>query len=116
MSENEKIDELLTKIKSLSDRAKSTRAQFGSPLVDRLFDRVDKLSSRLPQGNGTHSQQLPQPQEAKISCPKCGVQAVQGAHFCSGCGFDFQAEQRRQQREDDERQKLERFSKMGVTS
>lgn len=117
-SQNQKIDELLLKVKALGQRVKSTRDSFGQPVADRLLDRLNKLSSRLPQGDGeSHNQQPqqpPQPEEAKISCPKCGVQAVQGVHFCSSCSFDFEAEKRRQQREQFEREKCERASRVGV--
>jgi len=114
MAENqEKIDELVTKLKALGQRVKSTRDGFGNPLVDRVFERLNRISAKLP-NNGHAASQLPQPEEAKISCPKCGVQAVQGVHFCSSCSFDFEAEQRRQQREQFEREKCERASRVGV--
>jgi hypothetical protein len=115
-SDKEKIDELLLKLKTLGDRAKTTRAQFGSPLVDRLFDRVDKLSSRLPQGNGdSRSQQQPPQQPPLKVCPKCGKTYFEDVSFCT-CGFSFEGEKRRQERAEEERERLERASKMGVIS
>lgn len=117
MAENqEKLDELLAKIKSLSGKVKTTRAQFGSPLVDRVLERVGRISEKLPQHDGGSNprQQPQQPQESALVCPKCGVLALQGSHFCSSCGFDFEAEQRRQVKEGFEREKLERAARVGV--
>jgi hypothetical protein len=111
-NQNQKVDELLQKLKSLGDRAKSTRSQLGSPLVDRLFDRVDKLSSRLPQNGDSRPQQPPQ--EPTLACPKCGVLALSGSHFCSKCGFDFEEEQRQQAKAAFEREKIERAGRVGV--
>ncbi len=115
-TDKEKIDELLLKLRSLGDRAKSTRAQFGAPLLDRVLERVGRISEKLPQHNGDSKPRQPEPEEAKISCPKCGVQAVQGANFCNACGLSFQEERRRQQREEIEREKCERTSRIGITS
>lgn len=113
--QNEKMDELFLKLKSLGERAKQARASLGSPLVDRVFERVNRISAKLP--NDGHAQQSQQPaQEVKISCPKCGLAAAQETHFCSSCGFNFQEERRRRQREEVERETLERNSKMGVVS
>ena len=115
-SDREKIDELITKVRGLGEKVNSTRAELGSPLIDRIFERVSRISAKLPAGNGNShpQQQLPQPQEAKISCPKCGVQALQGSHFCSSCSFDFSAEARRQLKEGFEREKLERSARTGI--
>jgi ribosomal protein L37E len=113
-SDKQKIDELLIKLRSLGDRAKTTRAQFGAPVLDRVLERVGRISQKLPQHDGgSNPQQPPQPQEVK-TCPKCGLQAVQGSHFCSDCGFDFSAEARRQLKESFEREKLERSSRVGI--
>ena len=119
MSDREKIDELLLKLRSLGDRAKSTRAQFGSPLVDRALERLNRISAKLPSGNGHAVNQQPQQQpqqEPKVVCPRCGKTALEDIAFCSGCGFSFQQERRRQQREEIEKEKLERASRMGVIS
>lgn len=115
-SQNQKFDELLQKLRSLGEKAKTTRTRLGTPLVDRVFDRVDKLSSRVAQHDGDSNprQQPQQPQELTLVCPKCGVLAVQGAHFCSACGFDFSAEARRQLKEGFEREKLERSARTGI--
>jgi len=118
MAENqsEKMDELFNKLRGLADRAKSTRAQLGAPLVDRALERLTKISAKLPNdGHAQQSQQQPQqPQESTLVCPKCGVLALQGSHFCSSCGFDFSAEARQQLKESFEREKLERNSRIGV--
>jgi len=115
--DKEKIDELFLKLRSLGDRAKSTRAQLGSPLVDRIFERVNRISAKLPVGNGdSRSQQPVQAQEPRVVCPRCGKTFLEDIAFCSGCGFSFQEERRKQQREEIEREKLERASRMGVIS
>ncbi|MCJ7424114.1 hypothetical protein MUP01_07585 [Candidatus Bathyarchaeota archaeon] len=115
-TQNQKIEELLDKIKTLGNRAKEVRSSFGQPVQDRLLDRLNKLSSRLPQHNGGSNpqQQLQTPQVPKLVCPKCGQSFVEDISFCSGCGFDFSAEKRRQLKEGFEREKLERNSRMGV--
>ena len=110
---NEKIDELITKLKALGQKVKNSRDDFGQPLADRVGTRLDRLLTRLPQHNGDSKPQQP-PQEPTLVCPKCGVLALQGAHFCSSCGFDFSAEARRQLKEGFEREKLERGARVGV--
>jgi len=118
MAENqsEKMDELFNKLRGLADRAKSTRAQLGAPLVDRALERLTKISAKLPNnGHAQQSQQQPQqPQESTLVCPKCGVLALQGSHFCSRCGFDFEEEQRQQAKAAFEREKIERAGRVGV--
>jgi ribosomal protein L37E len=114
MAESQKFDELIAKLKAFGEKLKSARDGFGSPVTDRVATRLDKLLTRLPQHDGgSNPQQPPQPQEVK-TCPKCGLQAVQGSHFCSDCGFDFSAEARRQLKESFEREKLERGSRVGI--
>jgi len=116
-SQNQKVDEFMQKLKSLGDRAKQARSSLGSPIVDRLLDRVSKVSNRLPpDGHAPQEAQREPQQEAKISCPKCGVQAAQGSNFCVSCGFDFQEAARQRAREGFEREKLERSGRMGVIS
>jgi ribosomal protein L37E len=116
--DKEKIDELLGKIKTLGNRAKEARSSFGSPLVDRALERLTKISAKLPSNGDSRLQSRPQqpsqPEEPRISCPKCGKTFFEDPSFCSGCGFPFLEERRRRQREDDERERLQRFSKMGV--
>jgi len=113
--DKEKIDELFLKLRSLGDRAKSTRAQLGSPLVDRIFERVNRISAKLPVGNGdSRSQQPVQAQEPRVVCPRCGKIYLETFAFCSGCGFSFQEVQRKQAREELERERLERTSGLGV--
>lgn len=117
MAENQqKINELITKLKALGQKVKSTRDDFGSPLIDRVLQRVGKISQNLPGNGENRPQQPPQPQEPKVVCPRCGKTFLEDAPFCSGCGFDFQAEQRRQQREQFDREKLERGSKFGIAT
>lgn len=112
-NQNEKVDELITKLKSLGQRVKSSRDEIGTPLGDRLGTRLTKLLSRFPAGNGTSAVNQ-QPQEAKLVCPRCGLETVKGAHFCSGCGFDFEGEERRRQREEFEQAKIVRNGQMGI--
>jgi len=115
-SENhEKIDELLLKLRSLGDRAKSTRAQLGSPLVDRVLERVNRISAKLPVGNGdSRSQQPVQAQEPRVVCPRCGKTYLETIAFCSGCGFSFEEARRKQEREQIEGEKIERTGRMGI--
>jgi ribosomal protein L37E len=120
-SQNQKVDELLQKLKSLGARAKEARSSLGSPIADRLLDRLGKVSNRLPPGNNGHDPQQAQqaqqqPQEATISCPKCGTHALQGSHYCSACAFDYSEESQKQLRQKIEREALERSAKMGVAS
>ena len=114
-SDKEKVDQLFAKLKSLGDRAKSTRAQFGSPLVDRVLERVGRISQKLPQHNGNSQPQQPQ-QEPKVVCvcPQCGKAFLEDIAFCSGCGFSFQEQRRKQQHEELEREKLVRTSTMSI--
>ena len=115
----EKMDQLFSKLKALGEKAKQARASFGSPLVDRVFERVTKMSAKLPPGNNGHAPQEAQrepQQEAKISCPKCFKQLAQDVRFCEKCGFDFGEESRKQMRQQIERESLERSAKMGVIS
>jgi ribosomal protein L37E len=118
--QTEKMDELFGKLKALGEKAKQARSSLGSPIADRLLDRITKISNHLPPGNNGHanqqSQQPQQPEPAMLSCPKCGTHALQGSNFCASCGFDFQEEARRQLREGFEREKLERSGRMGVIS
>jgi len=112
-TQNQKVDELLQKLKSLGERAKEARSSFGQPLADRLLDRLNKVTNRLPSGNGdSRSQQQPQ-SEVRRTCPKCGRSFNEDVNFCN-CGFDFSAEARRQLKESFEREKLERNSRLGV--
>jgi len=112
--DKEKIDELLGKLRGLADRAKSTRTQLGSPLVDRALERLNRISAKLPSGNGDSR---PQPPEIpRRTCPKCGQSFAEDIAFCSSCGFDFKAEQRRQQRAEEETRRLERGSRTSVIS
>jgi ribosomal protein L37E len=109
-NQNQKLDELVQKLKDLGQRLKSTREGFGSPLTDRIFERVNRISAKLPSGNGnSHPQQPPQPQEPKVVCPRCGKTFLEEIAFCSGCGFDFSAEARRQLKEG-----FERGARVGV--
>jgi len=113
-SQNQKLDELFLKLRSLGDKAKSARAQLGEPILDRLLSRASKSLTRFGDGNGVQRQQPPQPQPPGRICPRCGVQAVQEARFCSSCAFDFQAQESSERRRREEEERLERFSKMGV--
>ena len=114
-SENhEKIEELLSKVKSLGQRVRSTRDSLGEPVLSRVFDRLNKLSNRLPVGNGDRSQPPVQAQEPRVVCPRCGKIYLETFAFCSGCGFSFQEVQRKQAREQLERENLERTSGIGV--
>lgn len=113
-SQNQKIDELLSKVKTLGSRVKEVRSSFGEPIMDRILSRANKNLARFGDGNGVQTQPPPQPQEPKLVCPKCGKIFLEDVPFCSGCAFPFLEEKHRRQREDDERQRLERFSKMGV--
>jgi hypothetical protein len=113
--DKEKIDELLGKLRGLADRAKSTRTRLGTPLVDRVFDRVDKLSSRLPQGDGDSHNQQSQPQTPLKVCPKCGHSFSEDVDFCN-CGFSFREERRRQERAEEETRRLERNARASVIS
>jgi len=115
MGESQKVDELLQKLKSLGDRAKSTRSQLGSPLVDRVLERVGRISEKLPQHNGDSNPRQPQqPQEPKVVCPKCGHSFSEDIAFCSTCGFSFQEQKREQAKAVFEREKIERGSRVGV--
>ena len=115
--QTEKMDQLFGKLKALGERAKQARSSFGSPIADRLLDRVTKISAKLPPNNGhAQTQTQTQQQEATISCPKCFKQLAQGVRFCENCGFDFQEESRKQMRALVERENLERAGKMGVIS
>jgi len=111
-NQNQKLDELIAKLKAFGQKVKSTRDGFGQPLADRVGTRLDRL---LTQHNGdSNPRQAQQPPQETLVCPKCGVLALQGSHFCSSCGFDFEAEQRRQVKEGFEREKLERAARVGV--
>jgi hypothetical protein len=113
MAESQKIEELFAKVRSIADKAKSTRAQLGEPILDRILSRANRTLTRLGDGNGMVQQ--PQPQTPLKVCPKCGRPFFEDVSFCN-CGFSFQEEKRRQQREEIEREKLERGSRMGVVS
>lgn len=117
-ADKEKIDELITKVRGLGEKVKSTRAELGSPLIDRIFERVNRISAKLPAGNGhaVNQQQPPQPQEPKVVCPRCGRTFLEDIAFCSGCGFSFQEQRRKQQRAELEKEKCERDARMGVVS
>ena len=115
MGESQKVDELLQKLKSLGDRAKSTRSQLGSPLVDRLFDRVDKLSSRLPQNGDSRSQQQPPQAEVRRTCPKCGRSFSEDVAFCN-CGYSFRAQEIEERHQREDRERLERNSRASIIS
>jgi hypothetical protein len=113
----EKFDELLTKLRTLGSRAKGIRAQVSEPVLDRILARANKNLARFGDGNGVQRpqpQQAQQPQEPTLVCPKCGVLALPGSHFCSSCGFDFEEEQRQQAKAVFEREKIERGSRVGV--
>jgi len=118
MTENqEKLDELLTKIKSLSGKVKTTRAQFGNPLVDRVLERVGRISQKLPAGNGHAVNQQPQQPQSMIACPKCNqVQNSPALNYCQSCGHDFRAEERQAKRREEEVERLERSARLGVVS
>jgi len=117
--QTEKMDQLFSKLKALGEKAKQARSSLGSPIADRLLDRLGKVSNRLPpgnNGNGQQAQAQQQPQEATISCPKCGTHALQSSNFCASCGFDFKAEAHRQMRHQIEHESLERSAKMSAIS
>lgn len=112
-SQNQKVDELLQKLKSLGERAKEARSSFGQPLVDRVLERVNKISAKLP--NNGHAQQSQQAQLQELkNCPKCFKQLGQDVRFCEKCGFDFQGLEREEARKLENRLELERTSRMGV--
>jgi ribosomal protein L37E len=111
----EKLDELIAKLKAFGQKVKSTRDGFGSPVTDRVATRLDKLLTRLPQHDGGSNPRQPQqPQESTLVCPRCGVLAPPASHFCSRCGFDFEEEQRQQAKAAFEREKIERAGRVGV--
>jgi len=112
--DREKLDDLFLKLRSLGDKVKATRAQIGEPLMDRILSRATKTLTRFGNGNGVQQQPQQQAEPPGRICPRCGQIAAQGAHFCSGCSFDFQEVQRKQQREELERENLERTSAIGV--
>lgn len=115
--DKEKIDQLLSKVKGLGQRLRSTRDSLGQPVTDILLDRLTKLSSRLPSNGDFRRAQQPQPPEIpRRTCPKCGQSFADDIAFCSGCGFSFGEEKRRQQYEQDERQRLERNARASVIS
>lgn len=102
----------------LGDRAKSTRAQFGSPLVDRALERLNRISAKLPSGNG-HANQQPeqQPQTTPLKvCPKCGRSFFEDISFCSGCAFSFRAQESNERRRREEEERVERNGRIGVVS
>lgn len=118
MTENrEKLDELITKLKALGDRAKTTRAQFGSPIMDTILARANKNLARFGDGDGVQRQPPQQPQlEMRRSCPKCGLQTVQEAQFCSDCGFSYRAQEIEERHRREDRERLERNSRASISS
>jgi len=110
-NQNEKVDELFLKLRSLGDKLKSARAQLGEPLLDRIVSRASKNLARFGDGKGVQPQQ---PQEPKVVCPRCGKTYLETIAFCSGCGFSFGEERRRQEREQIEGERVERNGRMGV--
>jgi hypothetical protein len=113
-SQNQKIDELVGKVKALGQRVKSTRDGFGSPLVDRALERLNRISAKLP-NNGHAVNQQPQQPEARRTCPKCGRSFNEDVDFCN-CGLSFREEKQKQMRREIERETLERSARMGVTT
>lgn len=110
-NQNEKVDEFLAKIKSLGDRTKSMRAQLGAPVLDRIVERLGRISQKLPQNGDSNPQR--QAQTPLKVCPKCGRPFLEDVKYCN-CGFSFQEEKRQQQREEFEQEKIERTGRLGV--